>query len=59
MGSTFEIEVWKKTESGWHDGRGDQYGYEQFWRGESWIAAAWNYIKAKRQGHGCVTLHWR
>ena len=23
------------------------------------IGALLNFIKAKRKGHGCVTLHWR
>ena len=54
MGNTWEIQVWKPIE--W---RGGEYGYEEFWRGQSWMAAAWNFLKAKREGHGCVTLHWR
>lgn len=51
MGTKFEIEVWKKSDGG--------CAYEEFWRGESLIAALWNLYKAKREGHGCVTLHWR
>lgn len=34
-------------------------GYEQFWSGESAIKALWHFWRAKRQGYGCVTLHWR
>ena len=54
MGNTWEIQVWKSIE--W---QGGAYGYEEFWRGESWIAALWNFLKAKRKGYGCITLHWR
>ena len=54
MGNTWEIQVWKPIE--W---RGGEYGYEEFWSGQSCIDAFWNLIKAKRAGHGCVTLHWR
>ena len=53
MGNTLEIQVWKFVD--WRDA----YAYEEYWRGESWIAALWNFLKAKREGHGCVTLHWR
>ena len=54
MGSKYTVEVWKQIE--W---KGDEYGYEEFWHGQSWIAAMVNFIKAKREGHGCVTMHWR
>ena len=47
MGNTWVIEIWKRIE--W---RGNEYGYEDFWRGESWIAALWNLAKAKREGPG-------
>ena len=52
MGNTFEVLVWVKQFD-------DLYGYDEFYRGESLIAAIWNFFKAKRQGHGCVTIHWR
>lgn len=52
MGNTWEIEVWTQLEE-WG------YGYSHFWSGESWIAAVWNLVKAKRKGYGCITLHWR
>lgn len=51
MGNRFEIEVW-------HCNDGDCQ-YYPFWKGESLIAALWQYRKAKKQGYGCVTLHWR
>jgi hypothetical protein len=54
MGNTWEIQVWKQIE--W---RGGEWGYEEFWRGQNWVSAAWNFFKAKREGYGCVTLHWR
>ena len=54
MGNKFEIQVWKQIE-----GRDNEYAYEEFWRGESYLLAGWNFIKAKRAGHGCVTIHWR
>lgn len=55
MGNTWEIKVWTRLEE-W---RGGGYGYVEFWRGQSWMAAVWNFIKAKRAGYGCVALHWR
>ena len=54
MGNTWEIKVWKQIE--W---KNMEWDYEPFWQGESWLSAMWYLIKAKRQGHGCVTLHWR
>jgi hypothetical protein len=54
MGNTWEVHVWKRI--AW---RNNQYGYEEYWRGESCLAAIWNFIKAKREGHGCVVLYWR
>ncbi len=54
MGITLEVLVWKPIE--W---RGGEYGYEEFWRGENLLAAIWQLVMAKRQGYGCVTLHWR
>jgi hypothetical protein len=53
MGNTFEISVWKMID--WKN----EYGYEEFWRGENCIMALYQFIKAKREGYGCVTLHWR
>lgn len=53
MGNAWEIQVWKYRD--W----AEDYGYEEFWRGESCVVALWNLFKAKRAGHGCVTLHWR
>lgn len=54
MGNKFEIQVWKKIE--WLE---NEYGYELFWCGDSWLVAVLNMIKARCEGHGCVTLHWR
>lgn len=54
MGNTWTVEVWKQVE--WMDWK---YGYEDFWRGENMLAALFNFWKAKREGYGCVTLHWR
>lgn len=54
MGSKFTVEVWRRIE--WQD---DRYGYTEFWRGASFFLAILNLIKAKREGYGCVTLHWR
>lgn len=54
MGSKFEIQVWTRRE--WLDG---EYGYEEFWRGESVIGAIVNLIRARQYGYGCVTLSWR
>lgn len=55
MGTTFEIEVWVPIE--WLNEL--KYGYAPYWSGESFIVAIWKFIKAKREGHGCVTMHWR
>jgi hypothetical protein len=52
MGNTWEIEVWNQQPEG-------HWGYSDFWCGESCFAAVWNFIRAKRAGYGCVTLHWR
>jgi hypothetical protein len=54
MGNTFTVEVWKQR-----DWDGGNYGYEDFWRGENIVVALWKFWMAKREGHGCVTLHWR
>jgi hypothetical protein len=53
MGNTFEIHVWAA--------RPREHGYEYFeyWRGESLLQMMIQMVKAKRAGHGCVTLHWR
>lgn len=52
MGNKFEITVWKKTDDlGYHD--------EQYWRGESFIKAFFHFVKAKREGYGCVSFIWR
>lgn len=53
MGNTYEVEVWRYSDIV------DGYRNEQFWRGESFIAALWNLWKAKREGYGCVRLAWR
>ena len=53
MGNTFEIEVWA------FDDDLDQYRYQQFWAGQNIFVGIWNMIKAKREGYGCVTFHWR
>lgn len=58
MGNTWEIQVWKRLDDRGGAYVGD-YGYEEFWRGQSALSALWNFIKAKREGYGCVTLHWR
>lgn len=53
MGNTWTIEIWQKNE--------DIGCYEdvEFWRGESFFAAMWNMLKAKKTGVGCVKLYWR
>ena len=54
MGNTWEVQVWKRSGDGisqWH--------YEQFWQGESALAALWHMVKAKRAGYRCVMLTWR
>lgn len=52
MGCKWEIEVWKRLSK--------VYGYEVYWKGNSFIAAMWNLYKAKREfKKSCVTLHWR
>ena len=43
MGNTWEIQAWRGC-----------YAYEEFWRVESWLEAAWNLLKAKREGHGGI-----
>ena len=51
MGSKYEVMVF---------GEITDYEHRNFWRGESFIYALWNMIKAKRKGvYGCVTLYWR
>ena len=52
MGSTWTVEVWKEDESG-------NYGYREYWSGESLEEALWNLYQAKRDGFGCITLTWR
>ena len=53
MGNTFEIQVWAARigEPG--------YRYVEYWRGESLFQMIIQMVKAKRAGHGCVTLYWR
>lgn len=53
MGNTYTVEVWVK------DPNSDEYYYDSFYRGESFINAIWHMRKAKRMGIGCVTFHWR
>lgn len=55
MGYTWEIEVWERIDKGSYY----TYGYKQFWYGDSFLSAVWNFLKAKRAGYGCITLHWR
>ena len=57
MGNTWIIEIW--TIVGNFANGEDELGDKEYWRGESCILAIWNFIKAKREGHGCVTLYWR
>jgi len=54
MGWTYEIEAWEP-----YPYPDERYHYVTKWTGESFLAAIWNLIKVKRQGFGCVTLHWR
>lgn len=54
MGSTWEIEVW-----GEHGFGSDGHSYKTYWRGESAIQAFYKLWMAKKEGFGCVTLHWR
>ena len=51
MGYTFTIEIWVLGDNG--------YEYQEYWAGSSFIKAMFQMIKAHREGHGCVTLHWR
>lgn len=54
MGNTCAVEVWKESQY-----RAGEYSYEEFWRGQSAIAAIYNFIRAKQAGYGCVALKWR
>lgn len=53
MGNTFEVTYWGKSDFS------NGYSDRQLWQGESFIAAIFNLIKAKRAGHACVSLKWR
>lgn len=52
MGTKFEVLIWVKGSDG-------NYGYQEYWCGESFLIAVWKLFMAKRSGCGCATLHWR
>ena len=37
----------------------EEYRDNEFWRGESFIAAMYQLLKAKSKGYGCVTFYLR
>jgi hypothetical protein len=53
MGTTWEVAVWEKLE--WSA----DFGYREFYSGNCWIFALWNFVRAKRAGYKFVSLHWR
>jgi len=53
MGNKFEVQVWVPK---WDS---DDYEYRHYWCGQSLFFALCKLWAAKREGYGCVTLHWR
>ena len=51
MGNKWTVKKWVQF--------GDDYRYEDVYRGESAIVAFWRFYKAKRAGSGCVKIEWR
>lgn len=60
MGYTWEVEAWVRMNNEEADMWDDpDFGYKQVYAGESLWQAIKAMRKAKRDGAGCVTLHWR
>ena len=51
MGWVWEVKVWREIDN--------IYGYHSYWRGDSFVMAVFNMLKAKRKGWGCIALEWR
>jgi hypothetical protein len=55
MGYRWTVTIWVFRDFPLESG----YREEQYYGSQSWLKAAWNFIKAKREGYGCVKLEWR